>query len=92
MMILFLLLKDTKLHVPVVALSARNNQKLIKLCSKGFERSVFRNNTRNEYRYFLKSNFVGGNRLFVLVCSNEDNDSKRFQAKRYYLPKDNQKL
>ena len=28
--------------------------------------------TTNEYRYFLKSNFVGVNRLFVLVYPNED--------------------
>ena len=26
--------------------------------------------------------------MFVLVYSNEDADSKRFKAKRYYLPKD----
>ena len=33
-------LKDTKLCVPVVTLSARGNQKLSKLLSKGFERFV----------------------------------------------------
>ena len=89
-------IKDTKLYVPVVTLSARNNQKLTKLLSKGFERSVYWNecktkseykNTTNEYIYFLVLNFVGVNRLFVLVYSNEDNDSKRFKAKWYYLPK-----
>ena len=40
-----------------------------------------------EFRYFLASTFVGVNRLFVLVCSNEDSAPKRFKAKRYYLPK-----
>ena len=30
-------IKDTKLYVPVVTLSARDNQKLSKLLSKGFE-------------------------------------------------------
>ena len=44
-------------------------------------------NTANEYRYFLESYFVGVNRLFVLVYTNEDADSKRFKAKRYYVPK-----
>ena len=44
-------------------------------------------NTTNEYRYFLKSNFVGVNRLFVLVYANEDDDFKRFKTRRYYLPK-----
>ena len=80
-------IKDTKLYVPAVTLSARDNQKLPNLLSKGFERSVYLNkyktksenkNTTNEYRYFLESNFVGVNRLFVLVCSNQDADSKIF--------------
>ena len=34
-------IKDTKLYVPVVTLSARGNQKLSKLLSKGFERPVY---------------------------------------------------
>ena len=34
-------IKDTKLYVPVVTLSARDNQKLSKLLSEGFERSVY---------------------------------------------------
>ena len=78
-------IKDTKLYVPVVTLSARDNQKLSKLLSKEFERSVYWNEyktksenkaTTNEYRYFLKSNFVGVNRLFVLVYLNRDDDVK----------------
>ena len=36
----------TKLYVPVVTLSARNNKKLSKLLSRGFERSVY----WNEYK------------------------------------------
>ena len=49
----------TKLYVPVVTLSARDNQKLSKFLSKEFERSVYWNeyktksekkNTANEYR------------------------------------------
>ena len=39
-------IKDTKLYVPVVCLSTRDNQKLLKLCSKGFGRSVY----WNEYK------------------------------------------
>ena len=69
-------IKDTKFFV--VTLSAKNNQKLSKLLSKGFERSVCwkeylakseSKNTANEYRYFPQSNFVGVNRLFGLVYS-----------------------
>ena len=41
----------------------------------------------NEYRYFLESNFVGVNILFVLAYLNQDNDSKRFKTRRYYLPR-----
>ena len=36
-------IKDTKLYVPEVTLSTRDNQKLSKLLSKGFERSVYLN-------------------------------------------------
>ena len=39
-------IKDTKLHVSVVTLSARDNQKVSKLLSKGFERSFY----WNEYK------------------------------------------
>ena len=83
------IIKDTKLYVPVVTLSARYNQKLSKLLSKGFERSVYWNeyktksenkNTINEYIYFLESTFVGVNRLFVIVYTNESNNATRFNA------------
>ena len=74
-------IKDTKLYVPVVTLSVKDTQKLLKLLSKGFERSVYWNefkrksenkNTTNGYRYFDE---------------NQDANSKRFKARRYYLPK-----
>ena len=88
--------KDTKLYVPVVTLSARDNQKLSKLLSKGFERSGYWNeyktksenkNTTNEFGHFLESNFVGVNRLFLLVYSDQDANSKRFKTRRYHLLK-----
>ena len=69
-------IKDTKIYVPVVTLSARDNQKLSKRLSKGFEGSVFWNeykmesdnkNTTNELINFLESNFVGVNRLFEFI-------------------------
>ena len=34
-------IKDTKLYVPVVTLKVKDNQKLSKLLSKRFERSVY---------------------------------------------------
>ena len=54
-------IRDTKLHVPVVTLSTRDNQKLSKLL-KGFERSVYWNeyktksdnkNTTHKFRFFF---------------------------------------
>ena len=69
-------IRDTKLYVHVVTLSARDNQKLSKLLSERFKRPVYWNeyktkseikNTTIEFRYFLESNFVGVNRLFVSV-------------------------
>ena len=69
-------IKDTNLYVPVVPLSTRDNQKPSKLFSKGFEVSVYSNEyktksdnkiTTNAFRFFLESDFVRVNRLFVLV-------------------------
>ena len=73
------------LYVPVVTLSARYNQKLSKLLSKGFESE--KENITNEFRYFLKLKFVRVNRLFVSVYPNWNVDVKRFNARKYYLPK-----
>ena len=79
-------IKDTKLYVPVGTLSARGNQKLSKLLSKGFKKSVHWNDyktksdnksTTNEYIYFLEPIFVGVNRLFILVYTNEANNVKK---------------
>ena len=89
-------IKDARLYVPVVTLSARDSEKLSKLLNKGYERSVYWNecktkienkNTTKQYRYFPESKFVGINRLFMLVYSNNDNDCKRSKTRRYYLPK-----
>ena len=51
------------------------------------KQNVRTKNTTSECRYFLKSNFVGVNRLSVLVYLNEVSNSKRCKAQRYYLPK-----
>ena len=86
-------IKGTKLYLPVVTLSARNNKRLKKLLSKGFERSVYWNeyktksenkNMTNGFRYFLLT-FSLIFLLFVLVYFNQDNDSKTFETRRYYL-------
>ena len=50
--IMLITIKDTKLYVSVVALSAKDNQNISKLLRKGFERSVYWNEckTRSETR------------------------------------------
>ena len=88
-------IKDTNLYVPVEILPAKGNQKLTKPFSKLSERSIYWNeyktkseneNTTNEYRYFLISNFVRVNALFVLIYLNRDKDVKQLKTQRY-LPK-----
>ena len=73
-------IKDTQLHVPVVTLLARDNQKLSKLLSKGFKRPVYWNahktksnskDTANKFWYLLESSFVRVNRSFGLVYTNK---------------------
>ena len=44
-------------------------------------------NTTNEYRYFFESNFVGVNKLFVLLYTNEDEYARRFKSRGYYITK-----
>ena len=91
LLILVFTIKETKLHISVVTLSAKDNQELSKPPKKGSERSVFWNeyetkseneNVVNNCRYFLKSKFLGVNRLFVLNYSNEDNKVKKDKAKK----------
>ena len=73
---------------------SKRQSKTIK--TSGFERSVYWNeyktksiekNTTNKFRFFLESNFVKVIRLFTLVYTKKNAASKRFKAKRYYLPK-----
>ena len=94
-------LKDKKLYVPVVTLSARDNQKSSKLLSKGFEWSVSwseyetrseNENTTNECRYFLESNFVRVNRLFVLVHTSQGNNAKDLMFEILFTKRYDQKL
>ena len=65
-------IKDTKLYVPVVILSEKDNQKRSKLLIKGFESSAYwteyktksgNKNTTNEYRYFLPCC-----RYYIIYC------------------------
>ena len=70
------IVNNTNLCVPVVTLSANDNQKLSKRLSKGSERWVYWNewktksenkNTTYDVIYFLKSNVLVVNRFFVCL-------------------------
>ena len=62
-------IKDIKLYVPAITLSAKDNQKLSKILSIGFETLMYWNeynsksenkNTTNKYRCFLESTHCRG--------------------------------
>ena len=79
-------IKDTKLYLTVVTLSARDNQKLSAHLSKGFERSIYWNQFKTKNKNKKTTNFVGVNRSFNFVYSNQDDNAKRFKTRRCYLP------
>ena len=67
---------DTKLYVPVVTLSAENDNKLLEQLKAGIKRSVTWNNYRSEIsyqninsnlNYLIDLTFTNVNRLFVLL-------------------------
>ena len=94
---------NTKLHVPIVTLSSKDNVKLVKLLEEGFKRPVYWNeyqtkietrnlDNNNLTRFPLDASFQGVRRLFVLVFDNtEDGDKKveRNNNTKYFLPRVN---
>ena len=83
---------DTKLYVPVVALSTENEKRLLELSRTGFKRNIKWNKYRSEMtnqiknnnlNYFIDSTFTKVNRLFVLSFENE---SDRTSFSKYYVP------
>ena len=75
-------IKDWKLYVPVVTLSAENDNKLLEQLKTGFKRTIKWNKYRSEMSHQTKNNdlnylidltFTNVNRLlFVLTFENED--------------------
>ena len=86
-------IKDTKLYVSVITLSARDNQKLSKLT--GFERSI-KQKVRIKIRQIDKDNFLNQTLLIdylfyfiqLKMAILKLKTLKRSKAKRHYLPKD----
>ena len=84
---------DCKLHVPVVTLSAENDNKLLEQLKTGFKRTIKWNKYRSEMSNQTKNNnlndlidptFTNVNRIFVLSFENK-NDRTSFS--KYYVPK-----
>ena len=83
---------DCKLYVPVVTLSAENDNKLLEQLKSGFRRSIKWNkymsqmsnqNKNNNLIYLIDTTFSNVNRLFVLSFENEDDRTSYY---KYYLP------
>ena len=86
-------IKDCKLYVPVVTLSAENDNKLLEQLKTGFKRKIKWNKYRskmsnqtknNSLNYLIDPTFTNVNRLFVLTFENED-DGTSFS--KSYVPK-----
>ena len=79
---------NTKLYVPIITLSSKDNVKLVKLLEEGFKRPVYWNeyqtkietrnlDNNNLTRFPLNASFQGVRRLFVFAFDNIDNGDKK---------------
>ena len=94
---------NTKLYVPIVTLSSKNNVKLVKLLEEGFKRPVYWNeyqtkietrnlDNNNLTRFPLDASFQGIRRLFVFAFDNTDNGDKKVERnsyRKYFVPRVN---
>ena len=81
---------DTKLYVPVVTLSTKDDNNFLEQLKSGFKRTIKWNKDRSEMtnqtnnlNYLIDPTFTKVNRLFVLSLKNE-NDWTSFL--KYYVP------
>ena len=93
----------TKLYVPIVTLSTKDNVNLIKQLNEGFKRSVYWNeykskigtkeaDANNFTRFPQDASFQGVNRLFVLAFDNTNNGANKVERdnpRKYFLPRVN---
>ena len=84
---------DTKLYVPVVSLSTKDDNNFLEHLKSGFKRFINWNKYRSEMTNQTKTNhlnhlidptFIKVNRLFVLSFENEED---RTSFSKYYVPK-----
>ena len=78
---------ETKLYVPVVTLSTKDNEKLLQQLKSGFKKTISWNKyessiktfAQNRYlNYLINPRFQGVNRLFVLSFENENGNTAMF--------------
>ena len=83
---------DCKLYVPVVNLSAEDDNKLLEQLKTGFKRTITWNKYRSEMsnqtknnnlNYLIDPTFTNVNRLFVLSFENKED---RTSFSKYYVP------
>ena len=83
---------DTKRYVPVMTLSAQDDDKLSKQLKTGLKRTINRNRYQSEpalqaqncfLNYLIDLNFQGVNRLFFFVSFK--NDAHRKSYKQYFF-------
>ena len=84
---------ETKLYIPAVTLSTKDNEKLLQQLKSGFKKAIswtkyescIKTFAQNRYlNYLIKPSFQGVNRLFVLAFENENG---RTSQSTYYLTK-----
>ena len=84
---------DTKLYVPVVTLSTKDDNNFLEQLKSGFKRTIKWNKYRSEMtnqtktnnlNYLIDPTFNKVNRLFVLSFENEED---RTSFSKYYTPK-----
>ena len=85
---------STKLYVPVVTLSTKDNVNLTKQLNEGFKRSVCWNEYKSKIEtkeadvnilkiFPLDTSFQGVNRLFVLAFDNANNGNNKVERDSY---------
>ena len=94
---------STKMYVPIVTLSIKDNVNLTKQLNEGFKTSVYWNEYKSKIekkeadynnlkRFLLDASFQGVNRLFVLAftdTNNGNNKVERGSHRKYFLPRVN---
>ena len=86
---------NTKLYVPVVTLSKKDDIKLVEQLKSGWKRTIKWNKYRsqmivqpqnNNLSYLIDPTFTNVNKLFVLSCARNIIDNDRDSFSDYYVP------